>query len=61
MVDKFVICIRYLVTLRYALSDNWGFPFHSGISLGVVSSSQRTKGDKKTPATGGVPITGAKV
>ena len=47
MVDKFVICIRYLVTLRYALSDKWGFPFHSGISLGVVSSSQRTKGDKK--------------
>ena len=26
-----------------------------------VSSSQRTKGAKKTPATGGVPITGAKV
>ena len=23
MVDKFVICIRYLVTLRYALSDKW--------------------------------------
>ena len=31
------------------------------IKVIVVSSSQGTKGDKETPATGGVPITGAKV
>ena len=38
-----------------------GFPFHSGNSLGNVSSSQRTKGDKKTPAITCFVITGAKV
>ena len=47
------VLLRYVTEiLRFALNDKRGR---------IVSASQGMMGDKKTPATGCVPITGAKV